>query len=362
MMGDGSVIPDGLKTTPLTTPSMLSKNNFKLLVGTVLAMYYPDEDKNLSKKVIEYDVNVFESNENGSVNVHTYFRCRAADLFGSNSDSLEYTYRPQSNQSPDPANTNGSLVLVLCINGITEAGSAVVIGGLQTLQRQVISDSSDGHFYDFNFNGIRQFIDKDGAFSIEFNSAINNDGKQANSAAAGTIISIDKNGVVSIKDNENQAITIDRTAKTISIGNGADSMVIDKGSKSVTTTSSGELTEKSAKAMTVKSGDTLNMESSKDMTIKSGSNLNVETQANGSLKTSASWNIKAGANVNIKAGAMAVIEGGSIAQLKGTLTMLGAGSVPAAGVGISQCMGVGNLGAPVISTIITGSATVFIGT
>lgn len=360
MMGDGSVIPDGLKTDALHSAGMLSKSNFKLMVGTVIAKYYPDDSKNLSKKAMEYDISCFESNENGSVNIHTYFRCRASDLFGSKSDSLEFTYRPDDQQ--DPAKNLGSLVLALCINGITEAGSAVIVGGLQSLQRDVLTQKADGHFYDFNFNGVRQFIDNDGAFSIEFNSALDNAGKQANAPAAGTVIKIDKDGRVTIMDNEKQEIAFDRVAKTISIDNGSEKIVIDKGQKSITLDSAGEMTEKSGKAMSLKSGDTTNIESSKDMTIKSGSNLNVEAQANGSLKTSANWNIKAGANVNIKAGANAMIEGGAIAQLKGTLTLLGNGAVPVAAVGISQCIGVGNLGLPVISTIISGSATVFVGT
>ncbi len=361
-LGDGSVIPSGLSTKPMQSARSLSKTNFKLLVGQIVQIYYPDDPNSYSGKSIEYDVNVFESNENGSVNLHTYFRCRTMDMFGGQADYTEYTLRPDPIDSNTPNTTNASLVLVLCLNGVTEAGSAFIVGGMKNLQNAIARTSDDGHFHDFQFNGIRQFIDNDGALTISFQSGTDISGNPVNAAASGTMIKIDKDGKVIVSDNENQSMTFDRVNKNVTITNESETILVDKANKAISITSGGDINDKATGKQYIESGDAMTIKSGSDMTVNSGNNFTQEVSSNVNQKSGSNWNINAGSNVNIQAGANLMLQGGNIAQLKGTINMIGDGSVPVAAVGISQCIGIGNLGAPVISNIITGSSTVFVGT
>lgn len=137
-------------------------------------------------------------------------------------------------------------------------------------------------------------------------------------------------------------------------------------------------------AMTVKNNWTVDVD--KNVTIKSGGDTNIECTkasikasgdasvegANVNVKATANANIEATANVNIKGTAQVKIEGTSqvevkgavtnvggsgVTNIKGSVVMLAGGGAPIAKIG-SQGVGVGNLGIPVMVTIISGSAKV----
>lgn len=357
-LSDGTYLQSNLSTRPSATAHALLRTNVSLKSGTVIAIHYPDDKNSLSEKFIEYDVAVSEQVSGGGTTVTTYRNCKINNLFGDANNNLTYTLQADANI--DQNATTGAKVLLLCIDGRSDGGQAVIVGGLSD-ENGPDYTSDDGQFYDFNFNGINYNIDKDGEWTITFNSPVDENGDKANAAASGTIIKIDKEGRVTISDNQSQSWDIDRVALTSTWTNGNDSVVIDKGNKKIVLTSSGELSTSSQKATSVNSEDAINVNAKSDVSVNGQSNINITASSNMTQKANG-WNVQMSGDVNIKAGGNVNIQGSGQAQMQAGINLIGDGSVQAAGVGISMCFGIGNLGFPVLSNIITGSSTVLIGT
>ena len=357
-LSDGTYLQSTLSMNPKANAHSIMKTNYALKNGKVTNIYYPDDPGNISKTYIEYDVAVSEQSPNGGTTISAYRGCRFSNMFGTDNNSLTHTFQANSDFGEDTS--TGSQVLLLCINGRSDGGQAVIIGGLSS-EHGPSYTSADGQFYDFNFNGIKYNINKDGEWTVTFNSVIDQKGNKANEAAAGTIIKIDKEGRVSISDNETQSWNIDRVAKTSTWTNGSESIVIDKGNKSVSLVSGGEMSQTSQKAMALTSQDSVNVTSQKDMTLDSSNSLNISSSQNMAQKSGAAWNVQASGNVMVQAGGNAMIQATGVAQVQGLTTLLGAGDVPVAAVGISQVLSM--LGPiPIMGQILTGSATVLVGT
>lgn len=353
-LNDGSVLPSVISQGTLPSAKNLIQNAIALKPGIVTAIYYTDDEKNLSKKEIEYDVAVSEISH-GSTTISNYRNCKAIDLFGMSNNNQTQTYQPDKD---DGVPKNGSCVLVLCANGRPDGGNAFIIGG-HSHPGKTKHTKDMGQFYEFNFNGINININKEGEYSLTFNTPIDAKGKKKDEKAAGTSLKIDKTGKLKISDNENQSWEIDRVAQKSQWTNGAETIVIDKKNKKVELQSSGELSTKSKKSTSIESEDKINVKAKADMSVSAG-NLSVEAKSVKG-KSSGNWEIQASGNVQVKAGGNVQVTAGGQAQLKGSQTLLGEGTTPVALVG-SMGMGIGNLGAPVSITIIQGSSTVLAGT
>lgn len=358
-LSDGTVVPSTLSMERPPSARDLLMADYALKVGTVTDIFYPEEKSNISQQNIEYNVMVSDINQQGNVTLRLYRNCLISNPFGMSNNNLTYTL--QADNADDGRIEFGSLVLLLCVSGQSSGGAAIIIGGAPHPNGTKYK-KDDGQFYDFNFNGINYNINKDGEWTLTFNTPVDKNGKKLDEKAAGTQIKIDKEGKLKLSDNEGQLIELDRVNQKATWSNGADFIVIDKKNKKIELSSSGDLSSKSTKKTEVSSDDNMTISSKKDISAKSDANMQVEAKSNMSQKSGANWQVKANANVTIKAGANVLIEGGTLAQLKGNITMLGAGSVPVAAVGVSICLGTGNAGFPVVSQILTGSATVFVGT
>lgn len=361
VLSDGSVIQSTLSNQGSTNISSITRTDVILKSGVVTDIYYTDDKNNISKEFVEYDVTVYESRHDGSVSTVTYSRCQTMDKFATPNNFEKFTLQPHKDKK-DGQYLKGAKVLLLAINGNATAGKGVIIGG-QSYSSESAHKEADGQTYEWQFNGINIKVDKDGQYSLTFNTFIDQDGKKADEKAAGTKLEIFKDGKMSISDNEGQSWTIDRTNQVSTWGNGAESIVIDKKNKKINIVSSGDMNETIAKAKTttVKESDYTVETKSGSIKEKSGKDIEMEAKANIKEKAGANYTVESGGNVTIKSGGNVEIKGGGIAMIKASMVMLAAGGVPAAGVGISQCMGIGNLGAPVMSQIISGSATVLIG-
>jgi hypothetical protein len=356
-LSDGTIIPSTLSVKPNQTAQSSIFNNFSLKQGVVTDIFYPEDDHNLSKKFIEYNVLVSEVNSNGNVTMSSYRNCTIQNMFGMSNNNCTYTL--QADNEDDATMKYGSMALILCMSGQSTNGQAVIVGGYSHTDNPKYS-KEDGQFYDFNFNGINYNINKDGEWTLTFNSPIDKDGKKADEKAAGTKIKIDKEGKVSISDNEGQSWSLDRVAKTSTWTNGAESILINKENKSISLTSSGELSASSEKAMSLSSGDALSAISKSDMTVSAGSNLNIDAKSSITAKSGGSWKIQATGSVDVK-GTVITIKADTIAKIQGSITQLGStGALPVALVGMSQCVGVVTIpGTLMTSMIISGSAEVF---
>lgn len=347
-LDDGTIIPSHLKSSNFDANQHI-RNDSPLRTGIITSVFYTDDPNNISKRFIEYNVDVTSSHSNGSVNTITYRNCRHLDIFGAINKHENFVLETST---PD-GKSQGSKCLILCIDGINASGGAIIIGGLQDGDLTPWK-RSDGQFYDFSYNGIDININKDGEYTLTFNSYIDQKGKKANEKAAGTVIKIDKNGNYSLSNNEDQSIKVDRSEQQITIKDPENSILIDKKNKKIDLKSSGDISETATKSISQMAKDyKLTTNSIAEKALGS-----VSIQAGTSIKEKAgsSWEVEAGANVNIKSGANVSIEGGGIAKLKGTVTMVGQGTTPIALVG-SMVVGTSPTG-PVIGIVISGSTDV----
>lgn len=359
ILSDGSVIQSKFEVQGPPVAYDLYRKDYSLKQGIVQSIYYPEEKENVSKKYIEYDVFVLEERGDGSASTVIYPRCLTVDRFGTANNFERFTYQPAVKKDQQ-VYKQGAQVLLLTINGYTLPNRSIIIGGFSYPVNSQYK-KEDGQFYEWQFNGVNIKVNKDGEYHLTFNTPIDPDGKKKDEKAAGTKIQILKDGKLKISDNEKQSWEIDRVAQKSTWTNGAESIIIDKKNKKIELISSGEIFEKAEKEKTTKTGKDYKVDAGGSVEEKAGKDIKMEAGGNIQQKAATNWQFEAGANITIKAGANVTIEGGGQLQLKGMMTMIGAGNTPVAGVGISQCMGIGNQGAPVMSNIITGSATVFVG-
>jgi hypothetical protein len=359
-LNDGTILDSTLTVQPVKLPMDMSRDfqsrNNTLKIGNVVKILYPQDPDNITKKVIEYHVSVLERSPNGSSSYNTYNNCVVSNRFGSSNNYENSTYQPAS------GDYKGASVIIECIDGNSQGGSAVILGGLDATSTNSVPTAKDGQFYDFNFNGIQALINNDGEYSLIFNSKISTKGKKANAKAAGTSIKIDKEGRLTLSDNEGQFFTFNRVDKIATWGNGAESISIDKKNKTISLTSSDKININSTGAISINSKSTIDSSSEKDYNISSGSNVGIKSKANMNMKADAGMNLDAGATFKAKGGATAIVEGGTMAQIKAPIVLLGNGTNPVGIAGISISLGFDSHGSPVISTMLTGSFTVFAGT
>ena len=361
ILSDGSILQSALSSAPKTKASDVYRMDFGLKRGVVKAIYYPDQKENVTKQFVEYDVIVIEERADGAAATVIYSRCQTMDKFCTPNDFE--TFVLQSNSEKDKGRyKQGAQVLLLAINGNAAAAKGIIVGGV-SYPFATKPQQSDGKYYESQFNGLNVKIDKDGQYSLTFNSPIDVNRKKTNAKAAGTKMEIFKDGRMKMSDNEGQYWEIDRANQKSIWANGAESIIIDKKNKKIDLVTSGTMSEtiKDSKTTMVTNKDHSIETASGSIIEKSGKDINREAKANIIEKAGANWMFEAGANVIIKSGGNVQIQASGNAQLKGVLNLIGDGSVLAAGVGISQCFGIGNLGGPVMSNIITGSSTVLIG-
>lgn len=180
----------------------------KLYVGEVQEVIYPDDERNLSGKFLEF--NVIGNVVINGVPISKPFHCILMNKFGSVADKESYTLRADTKLSElgKAAPGLGSKVLFACING--DAHNAVIIGGIndQTdAYEKKVTKKDSGHRYLTEYNGVSLNINDSGELFITFRGKTGNDGKLHSSAdakAAGTSIRITKEGNLSIADRDDR--------------------------------------------------------------------------------------------------------------------------------------------------------------
>lgn len=361
-LADGTIIQSSLNILQDNKGVEVFFKDYGIKRGVITEVYPTDDPNNVSKKWVEYDVLVLDERADGCVSSMTYHRCQTLDRFGMPQNYERFTYNPPKSQD-DKIYVKGAQVLVAALNGNPAYGKAIILGGIQHPESiaQPLK-ASDGTVYEFSFNGIDITIDKDGQYSLTFNSVLDYDGKPSNEKAAGTQIMIDKEGVLTISDNEKQVVKVDRVNKMIMVGTEENQIILDQKNKKIMIKSAGEMGVEAKDSISIKGEKDQKTEVQGSFNVKSQKDISLDAQSNLQMKAGANFQLQSSGNVQVKAGGTLKVEGGAIAQFKGgSITQIGEGTVPVAGVGISQCIGIGNQGAPVVSNIISGSATVFIG-
>ena len=215
ILPDGTVIPSFMSTERSTgRPTYSGENDFGLKIGTITKVFYSDDEGNLRKNQIEYDVKVGERKGRKGFNISIYKNCVCIDLFGGIADTMEWTYRPSDDGNvPNAMFQTGSRVLILCLSGDSNGG--VIIGGVRNVRRKKVSGKVRGHFFECEFNGINIEVNKDGELTFTYKSKTDIKGTPQVPTTGGSFIKIDKTGSIEANDGNGTWIRIDKPTKTI---------------------------------------------------------------------------------------------------------------------------------------------------
>jgi hypothetical protein len=317
------------------------RNNLGLKVGIVVKVHEIGDKTNISKITPEYDVIVLEQNKTDPSCDTRYRNCVTADVFGSRADFLDIKYRINEKEDFDGSikKQKGSMVLIMCIDG--NGFDAIILGAVKHPARKTTLTKDKGHHLEGEFNGVNWKIDKDGALTVTFKSATDNDAKPKDTKAGGSYYKMEKDGSIEAGDGNKEKIRIDKTKKTISMT--AESDI------SATTDANASITAKS------------------NINLKATASILADAGGSATFKSGGAFNINAGGAFSVKAPSVMINSDGS-ATIKGSMVslsapsvMVGNGGTPAVTLS-TQFMGIGNLGAPVISVAIGPfSGSVFIG-
>lgn len=308
----------------------ISENAY-LRLGVVIDVAEIDDKKNnITQLMPEYTVMTIE-NDNTSI----YKNCLSIDSFGGIGDYMVKTLRKPKNpkkvkDSGSLKKQNGSIVLLLCLDGSSE--QAIILGAIAHPERKNGKlTKAKGHHLEGEFNGINWQIDKDGALTVKFNSASDNDGKYKDAKAGGSTIKMEKDGSIEASDGSKEKVRIDKTKKTISMT--AESDI------SATTDANFSVTAKKA----------INMKATADLLADAGGSMTLKSAGAFNIKAEAAMEVQA-ASIMMKSDADVMVKGTQI-QLAAPTVMLGNAGTPAV-ILSTFFLGVGNLGAPVISVAI----------
>lgn len=281
--------------------------------------------------------------------------CTRMTKFGGLYNYEEFNYR-----GFDPGKNNisygnfsvspGDNVLVAYING--ESTEGVILGSMKHFGRQEILPIDGTIAYASEFNGLETIINKSGEYRVTFKGTPSNiaalnkapDGNPYPAAeydekVAYSFYQFDKNGSYLLTDNSKsggtQFIKIDKSEGKITIGSGKTSLVINKKEESYTITN---------KKVTFNTADEWNLNTKKTV-IKSTNLIQADAK---DIKTTGKWSQQGNVEIqgNIKQTGNTDVTGNLTTT--GTTSLAG-GSYPLV-YDIALTIGVGNLGAPVISS------------
>lgn len=218
---DGSVIPTQYSVERAGNYGS-SWDNSVLRVGEVQEILYPDDQRNISKQVIEYRVSVQHHDTVMNAGVkRDYLNCYLINPLGGLADKLHYTLRGENSSNRKGLFGLGSKVLVLCINGLHR--NAIIIGGVRDKTDTADKDNGKalGHHFHFVFNGLDCAIDKAGGLTVTGGGATKIDGKVADDVdtkLAGTMVKLLADGTfqVSTLDAE-EVLVVDKKGQRIEL-------------------------------------------------------------------------------------------------------------------------------------------------
>lgn len=276
--------------------------------GQVQKVIYPDEADSVSKIYLEYDVLV----EMGS-GVSLFKGVPALSALGGSNDYSEMVFEPaeaastgKNEMSNTFQNRNGSIVAIAFWNNNFQRP---VIIGAYTHPKKARRSKADGISYIQVFRGLKTEINKDGEWSITYQSPYGPDGKLKAEATGPSFIKLNKKGGMEIslkKGTIKQTHDVDAEKTTFEYKSG---LKIEFDGKSDTVTQK------------TKGGATVKLDGSDTIDLKVGS---AEIKIDGA---SGKINLKAGGTeINIDS-AMGKIE------LKGDLVDVGSSASALAALG-----------------------------
>lgn len=343
VMNNGAVLPNGLLSD--TANNMMAgfnktyKNN-ALRIGVVVASYPTSDDKNRSKLTTEYDVLVVEQHEDKGSTTLLYRNCMSSEGLGSIADFFEKALRPKKKKTTKGDSVNlkgqdGAIVLLLCLDGMSDKG--IIISALTHPDRKTTL-KDEGPRLEGEYNGLNIKVEKDGSATLTFRGATDSEGKVLDKEQGDTVIGIEKDGSFQVK---HKTIT-QRLAKDGKASLTADNDISNTTKKNFNITATENIAMKATKNLSAEMAD---------FVAKASGSATLECQKL-AVKSQSDISIK-GSEIKMEAESMAKIKSTTI-TLDGLVNLGGDGGQPVL-ILTSLIMGVGNLGAPVISQAITGA-------
>lgn len=335
---NGTVLPSGLLGHDPSRGAAAFNETYKntaLRAGIVVKVYETNDKRNLSGLAPEYDVIAVEYG-NGGVTTRRYKNCLSTDGLGSIADYFEKRFRKQEkydkqNGGQDFKGQDGAAVILLCLDGKSE--KAIILGGLHHPDRKAKLDENT--FMAGEINGVQVSVKKDGSTNLTFRGATGNDGKPKDPDQGDTTIDIEKDGSFQVKNK------------------GVKQRAQKDGKYSVSSEDSQTYTAKKAITMTTEDEMSLSAKGDAKMAMQ---NLLVSAQGSAtmsaqslSIQTTGEGTCK-GSMFSFEASTMLKLKGSQVV-IDGLVSLGGQGGAPAP-VLQTMYLGVGNLGAPVLSTAI----------
>lgn len=337
---NGTVLPHGLLGDGASRGASAFNRSYKnttLRAGIIVRRYETSDKNNVSKLAPEYDVNVVEQDENLGMNCILYRNCLSVDGLGSIADFFEKKLRTQGkydklNAGKDFKGQDGAVVIMLCIDGVGSKG--VILGGLHHPDRSSKLTGKEAQLKG-EYNGINISVNEDGSTNLTFRGATDNQGKVKDKSQGNTTIDIEKDGSFQVK---HKGVT-QRAEK--------DGKYILTTEDSTSVTAKKEISLKTEDKFLLKATSDAEMEMEKLLIKASGSatmtaqSLEIQTEGNTSVKAQM---------VEVEGSSMVIVRAPSMI-LEGQVSLGSAGGTPAVTMQ-TQYIGMGNLGAPVLSTAI----------
>lgn len=343
-LDNGAVLPQGLLSAEahdMMAGFNKSYKSYALRIGVVTASYPASNEKNRSKLTTEYDVLVVEQHEDKGATTIQYRNCMSAEGLGSIADFFEMALRPKKKKTTKGDSINlkgqdGAIVLMLCLDGMSD--KAIIIGHMTHPDRKT-KLKDEGPYLEGEYNGMNIKILTDGSCTITFRGATDSQGKPLDDSQGPTVINIEKDGSYQVKH------------KTIT-------QRLDKNGKA-SLTADDDISNTTKKNFNVTATESINLKATKDLNgdvakwaMKASGSATFEVQKM-SLQAQSEITFQ-GSQFQVEAQAMAKIKSTSI-TLDGLVNLGGDGGQPVLLLS-TMFMGVGNLGAPVISNAISGFA------
>lgn len=331
----GSVLPSSLfSDNEMRGISSYNKRyqNYGLKIGVVVKVIDIKDPRNSAGLFPEYDVAVVEQDTDIGYSLVFYRNCIRTDFFGGVAEFLDAKLRAPTEVGElgvqDFKEQNGSMVLLQCLNG--SSTSAVITGGVQHPRRKNVLNDEKGHGLIGEFNGIQIGIDKDGAFSLVFLGATDNNGEPLKADVGGSFFKITANGSIDIGDDKGERVFLDKEKNQLVITSKKDTN-IDVGAN-----------------LSINVTENANISVTKDLLASIQGSVNLDGKTLGvaiaGQTTVDSKGMTINAGPQLKAQAAQIV-------LDGMVSVGGPGGTPAVLMS-TKFMGTGNKGFPVICSAI----------
>jgi hypothetical protein len=347
---DGGVISSSVPSSPIFG----SEHNkmFGLYRGQVIRVIYPDSPESYQKKRIEYVVKV-----NGQEYPNAISMKQLGGIFQQQETvykGVEKSLTGEINIAQYPENLDGEMVYVMFIEG--HGNIPLIVGHAEHPRADKAFKEEDGRFDYKQFNGVEFMIDKDSNYIIKQSGNKDPEGQVTNEAGKDAFVKMSGNGDIELSSygpegEEPDALRMKFTkeAKKMEFFAQENKVVYDESGVSIIDKNNNEFKFTSG-GVELKSVDKFGVDASGDVDVKAGGKAGIT--AGGDLEMKADGSAKFEGTGGTDVGSAS-----SPTNVNGQAVNLAGGGAPVAKLG-SKAIGTGNLGAPVICTIIEGSTKV----